>query len=343
MHLPSAANFPRPRSSARTKPSPHNAPVEALKTRPVRHSQWRGSRGRTVGFVFVAAAFRCGLFRVSLQVGLSLASLFFVSGGFLGFSFFNGFVASSADSLRLYCSPNKSGLCFSGLFRLSGITFVFAGTPATLRASRRASTPLSSFFFRPRFISTLLPGDLAHRAPPLVDRLVCIRKGPGIGIRNVNRAKRLPTDFVRSFARRPHRIVKRVVFIRIAMRPSVHRDRLNIPLRVKSSSPQRPPQLIPYILFKSSKRCGHQLRSTGALLLPSRRPGPHWNMLHMHQARLIRRLRKPIPSHAHGKIQFCSVKKPARKLNAVHLQPFERPPVSQLHVAVNQWHLHVVG
>src|SRR5260370_32310699 len=45
-------------------------------------------------------------------------------------------------------------LCFSGFLRLSGTTFVAAGAAAALRASRRASLPLSSrfFFFRIPFI-----------------------------------------------------------------------------------------------------------------------------------------------------------------------------------------------
>jgi len=38
-------------------------------------------------------------------------------------------------------------LCFSGFLRLSGTTLVAAGTAAALRASRRASVPLSSRFF----------------------------------------------------------------------------------------------------------------------------------------------------------------------------------------------------
>src|SRR5882762_1820530 len=45
-------------------------------------------------------------------------------------------------------------LCFSGFLRLSGTTLVAAGAAAALRASRRASLPLSSrfFFFRILFI-----------------------------------------------------------------------------------------------------------------------------------------------------------------------------------------------
>ncbi len=45
-------------------------------------------------------------------------------------------------------------LCFSGFLRLSGTTFVAAGAAAALRASRRASLPLSSrfFFFRIPFL-----------------------------------------------------------------------------------------------------------------------------------------------------------------------------------------------
>jgi hypothetical protein len=105
-------------------------------------------------------------------------------------------------------SPNRSLLCFSGLFLLSGITRVFAGAPTTFRASRRASAPLFNFFFRLRFISTLFPGYLVYRPPTLIDRLIRIRKRSCIRIGNVNRPKRLPPNFMRSFSRRPNRIVK---------------------------------------------------------------------------------------------------------------------------------------
>jgi hypothetical protein len=42
-----------------------------------------------------------------------------------------------------------SGLCFSGFFRLSGMTRVLAGLSPDLRARRRASVPFSNLsFFR---------------------------------------------------------------------------------------------------------------------------------------------------------------------------------------------------
>jgi hypothetical protein len=49
--------------------------------------------------------------------------------------------------VSLSASSNCS-LCFAGRFRLSGITRVTAGASPEFRAARRASLPLSIFFFR---------------------------------------------------------------------------------------------------------------------------------------------------------------------------------------------------
>src|SRR5262249_100051 len=83
----------------------------------------------------------------------------------------------------------QSLLCFSALFRLSGITFVPPGANPTLRARRRASVPASSFFFFPRIASPrcrhLLPVYKAqlyfgHDQTPLTFSVhpVCSRSRP---------------------------------------------------------------------------------------------------------------------------------------------------------------------
>lgn len=78
-------------------------------------------------------------------------------------------------------SKIKRFLCFSGFFRLSGTNRVVAGTMPDFRASRRASVPLSNFFFRSRVIvSAFLDDDFLNRSVALVDRLICVRKDPGV-------------------------------------------------------------------------------------------------------------------------------------------------------------------
>ena len=49
------------------------------------------------------------------------------------------------DSSSASC---KNFLCLGGRLRLSGMTRVLAGAKPELRAARRASLPLSIFFFR---------------------------------------------------------------------------------------------------------------------------------------------------------------------------------------------------
>ena len=107
---------------------------------------------------------------------------------------------------RYSISSIKSVLCLSAFFLLSGITRVPDGASPDLRALRRASTPLSNRFFFRLAISALLPGNLRHRAPALINRFIRIRKHARIGIRDVNFPKRLPPDLVRSLPRCPLRI-----------------------------------------------------------------------------------------------------------------------------------------
>jgi hypothetical protein len=80
------------------------------------------------------------------------------------------------------------------------MTRVTAGAMPELRAARRASLPLSSFFLLcfisvVTFISISCGGDFADGAPGLVDGFVGVGEGAGVGIRNVNAPERLASDF----------------------------------------------------------------------------------------------------------------------------------------------------
>src|SRR5208283_707044 len=59
---------------------------------------------------------------------------------------------NEANASSYTSSQSKSFLCLAGFFRLSATTRVTAGDKPEFRARRRASTPLSSFSLRLRFI-----------------------------------------------------------------------------------------------------------------------------------------------------------------------------------------------
>ena len=105
-------------------------------------------------------------------------------------------IVEAQDSRQLNSRSNHCFLCFGGRFRLSAMTRVTAGAIPDWRAARRASFPRSNTFLF-FLISAFLCGYFLHRTPRLVDSLIRVSKRPGVGIGNVNPAKRLSANFTR--------------------------------------------------------------------------------------------------------------------------------------------------
>jgi hypothetical protein len=113
----------------------------------------------------------------------------------------------SVTNAERYSSANKSFLCFAGRLRLSTITRVAPAFSPDLRATRRASLPLSNTFARRFFISTRFrrvaqsvrhcPGSVVAAAQTRLCRRVVRRTT--CGERRARRAKRIgPHTFRRS-------------------------------------------------------------------------------------------------------------------------------------------------
>src|SRR3984957_16430270 len=73
-----------------------------------------------------------------------------------------------------------------------------------------------------------------HRAIGLIDGRVGVRKGFSVGIRDGNAAKGLPPDDAGLLIFGPIRIEKRIVFVGVAMRPTIDGDRLNVARGIES-------------------------------------------------------------------------------------------------------------
>src|SRR6516162_6836169 len=67
-----------------------------------------------------------------------------------------------------------------------------------------------------------------HGTVCLIDRLIGIRGGRGVGVRNGDASKRLAADLARSLPFRPVRIPEGVVLVRVSVRPPVDGDRVNV-------------------------------------------------------------------------------------------------------------------
>ena len=121
-------------------------------------------------------------------------------------------IATPACAAQSNCL-SRSGLCFSGFLRLSGMTRVPAGARPDLRARRRASVPFSSRFFFRFTISILFRRNLRNRSPALIDGFIRISEHARIRVGNVNISKGLAADFVRRLSRGPFRVEQGHIFV----------------------------------------------------------------------------------------------------------------------------------
>src|SRR5690348_4329694 len=133
-----------------------------------------------------------------------------------------------------------SGLCFSGFFRLSGMTRVLAGLSPDLRARRRASVPFSRRSFFRFAISALLCDDFRYRSPSLIDSFVRVGECSRIRICDVNIAECLAADFVRRLPLGPLRIEKRNIFVGIPVWPAINGNGFNIVSGVEAALAKSP-------------------------------------------------------------------------------------------------------
>src|SRR5579862_8421277 len=82
--------------------------------------------------------------------------------------------------------------------------------------------------------------DLSDRAPCLIDCLIGVSVGTGVGIRDGDASVRLARYFTGSFtAFEPERIEQRVVLVSIAVRPAIKGNRGNVTGGIKSSGTER--------------------------------------------------------------------------------------------------------
>ena len=104
--------------------------------------------------------------------------------------------------------------------------------------------------------SRLREEQLPHRPMRLVDRAVGIGGGPGIGIGDGDPPEPAPTDLVRRLARWVVRIEQPVVFIGIAMWPSVHRDPEYVARGLEPAGAEHPLQLAAHFQLEALE--GHR-------------------------------------------------------------------------------------
>ena len=138
-----------------------------------------------------------------------------------------------------------------------------------------------------------LPQQLAHRPVRLVDapnRCRRRRRSPNWRWRS-GRSARRPTH-VRLPRRRPVRVEQRVVFVGVAVRPAVDRDRRGCRAPDRSRRARAcAPSWSRILRSKVSKRRRQQLGAPGAVLIARGQAGLARRARHVHQHRLVGRAR----------------------------------------------------
>jgi len=88
----------------------------------------------------------------------------------------------------------------------------------------------------------------------LIDRGVRVGVGFSIGIRDVNLPVRLAPNHARLLVLGEIRIVKRVVLVRVAMRPAIYRDGLDVPRGIETSARKYSSELVAQVALERLKR-----------------------------------------------------------------------------------------
>src|SRR5208282_2929146 len=115
---------------------------------------------------------------------------------------------------------------------------------------------------------TLILLQFLHRAISLVDGTVGVRVGIGVGVRNRQASEGFARHLARRFAAfQPELVEQRIVFIRVAVGPAVHRDFEDVASRIESSRPKNSQQLLADVALIGFEGGGVELHTPEGMLL----------------------------------------------------------------------------
>src|SRR5260370_25411778 len=115
------------------------------------------------------------------------------------------------------------------------------------------------------FAEESMAENLVHRAIRLIDRHISVSARPRIGIGNRDPPKRLASEHPRLLPHFPLRQIQSKRRERIAIRPPVHHNPLNIPRGIESRSAKHPRPLLAYGPLQFSVGSLQQLRPPPAV------------------------------------------------------------------------------
>src|SRR5713226_6525532 len=163
----------------------------------------------------------------------------------------------------------------------------------------------------------------------LVNRLVCVGASSRVRIRNGYISETLPSNHPGLLFLFPVRIEQRIRRERIAMRPTIHGDSLNVASCIEASSAQHPRQLLPDVALERLERRLHKFHAPSAMLIAWRKTGSAWRTQHEQHGWLLGITRKLISSQAHREIKRGIRMISAGRNDVVQAEFVESRPVAQ--------------
>src|SRR5580698_566733 len=111
-----------------------------------------------------------------------------------------------------------------------------------------------------------------HGAVGLIDGLVGVSSRSRVRICDGDATEALPSNLARRLSLGPFRIPQIVVFVRVAVRPPIHRNGIDVARGIKPTGAQDASKLIPNIALEGRKGCHEQVNVSSALLISGRKP-----------------------------------------------------------------------
>src|ERR1035437_9215103 len=152
---------------------------------------------------------------------------------------------------------------------------------------------------RSRSGASLALCDLPYRPPRLIDGLIRIGIGSGIGVGDGNPPVRFARDFTRCLpAFQPERIEQRVVFVGVAVGPAIHRNRRDVAGRIEATGTKGAGQLIANLALHGLEVGRVEFHAAHDVLFPCGESRMACRLHHVYNDRLLGLSRALVTAHA---------------------------------------------
>src|SRR5258706_7277512 len=120
-----------------------------------------------------------------------------------------------------------------------------------------------------------------------VDGRISVCGSCGVGICDRDAAKRFACDFAWALSRKPLRVKKIVVFVSVAMRPTIDSDGVNVARGIEATHAKNSAELIANVALECFERSGKQVAAANFMLVTFGKAGVARSPFHADEDRFI--------------------------------------------------------